>query len=122
MGTELTALERLEIKLGIEDASEQLEAILNEYLNDAEQEIKLFLNIPEDEELETRFVSSQIQLASIYYKKDTGKNVKSESYSEGVVSESTTYLIGADYDGMCNDVLQKLARYRRVYVRSKNQS
>ena len=117
-----TALERLKIKLGIEDASEQLDTILEGYLLDADNEIRLYLNIDSEEELDVRFVSTQIQLASIFYKKDTGKDVKSESYSEGVVSESTTYMNGSDYDGMIQDVLQKLARYRRVYVRNKNQS
>lgn len=44
---------------------------------------------------------------------------KSESYSEGVVSENTTYLTGESFDTQVDKVLDSLKRYRRVYVKHK---
>ena len=45
--------------------------------------------------------------------------MKSESYSEGVVSENTTYLTSDSFDVQIDGVLNSLKRYRRVYVKHK---
>ena len=47
------------------------------------------------------------------------KNIKSESYSEGVVSQSVTYVSTNDYDVKEEQILNKLARYRRVHAKRR---
>ena len=111
----METLDRLKIRLGLETVDANMEVTLTEYLDEAATAIKLYLNY--DKELDSRFVSTQINLAQTYYNRDMAKNVKSESYSEGVVSQSVTYMSSNDYDTKEEQLLSKLARYRRVYAR-----
>lgn len=62
----------------------------------------------------------------LYYQRDTAvkamneTGIKSESFSEGSVSERRDYLTGADmmtlYDGKVQNALHDIARYRRARV------
>lgn len=113
----METLDRLKIRLGLETVDSNMEVTLTEYLDEAATTIKLYLNLDYDKELDSRFVSTQINLAQTYYNRDMAKNVKSESYSEGVVSQSVTYMSSNDYDTKEEQLLSKLARYRRVYAR-----
>lgn len=113
----METLDRLKIRLGLETVDANMEVTLTEYLDEAATAIKLYLNLDYDKELDSRFVSTQINLAQTYYNRDMAKNVKSESYSEGVVSQSVTYMSSNDYDTKEEQLLSKLARYRRVYAR-----
>lgn len=114
-----TFLERLRIKLGLKNLAEEQKAQLTEYLTEADTTIKLFLNLDVDSTIDDRFVSVLLDLAMLYYKRDNSNGVKSESYSEGGVSESVTHITSADYRSEEDVILQKIARYRRVNVRRK---
>lgn len=110
-------LKRLKHKLGIkpDDISQDEELAI--YLEDAENAILVFLNI---QSMDSIFVSKQVELAKIYYQRDhEAKGIKSESYTEGPVSESTTYTDVSEYDKNADAVLNSLKRYRRPYVRHK---
>lgn len=108
----MEALERLKRKTG----GAVSEDILKDYLEEAEDMVKLYLNV---RVLDGSFASKVVQIAAILYERDNAEqSVKSESYSEGVVSESTTYLAADDYDRQLEAVLDTLKRYRRVYVRN----
>lgn len=108
----MEALERLKRKIGGTVSDD----ILQDYLEEAEDTVKLYLNV---KVLDSTFASKVVQIAAILYERDNAeRSVKSESYSEGVVSESTTYLAAEDYDRQLEAVLNTLKRYRRVYVRN----
>ncbi len=111
----MDSLARLKRKLGSDkDISDE---ILTDYLEEAKDEIVLFLNVKQFDEA---FVSKAVEIAAILYERDQAdKHIKSESYSEGVVSENTTYLTGESFDTQVDKVLDSLKRYRRVYVKHK---
>jgi hypothetical protein len=111
----MDALARLGRKIGSE---KQIDTdTLNDYLEEAKDIINLFLNV---EQFNDAFASKAVEIAAILYEKDeTDKHVKSESYSEGVVSENTTYLTSDSFDVQIDGVLNSLKRYRRVYVKHK---
>lgn len=68
----------------------------------------------------TKTATKAVEIAAILYERDQAdKHIKSESYSEGVVSENTTYLTGESFDTQVDKVLDSLKRYRRVYVKHK---
>lgn len=115
----MNAIDRLKLKLGIEGDTEN--DLLNVYLLDAEDAIRLLLNLNNDiEAIDSIFISSQVELARIYYLKGNQKtDVKSESYSEGGVSESITYKTSTEYEEEEKAVLDSLKRYRRVYVKRR---
>lgn len=114
-----TYLERLRIKLGLKALTDEQKAQLTEYLTEAETTIRLYINLDNESELDSRFVSVLLDLAVVYYKRDNANEVKSESYSEGGVSESVTHITSTDYRNEEDVILQKIARYRRVNVRKK---
>lgn len=115
-----TLLERLKIKMGLEELTDTIKSQLTEYLTEAETAIKVYLNVDMESDLDSRFVSTLLNLAMLYYKRDNNaKDVKSESYSEGGVSESVTHITTADYETEEDIILQKIARYRKVNVRKK---
>lgn len=106
----METIEKLKLKIGTEVTDEVLEM----YLSEAESSLLVYLNV---DTLEGKFVSTQIELARIYYLRDNGKNdVKSESYTEGVVSQSVTYKTSAEYQEEAKALLKTLAQYRRVYA------
>ena len=111
----MDALARLGRKIGSE---KQIDTdTLNDYLEEAKDIINLFLNV---EQFNDAFASKAVEIAAILYEKDEAdKHVKSESYSEGVVSENTTYLTSDSFDVQIDSVLNSLKRYRRVYVKHK---
>lgn len=114
-----TYLERLRIKLGLKEITEETREKLAEYLTEADTTIKVFLNHDMESSLDIRFVSVLLDLAVLYYKRDNANEVRSESYSEGGVSESITHITSSDYRNEEDVVLQKIARYRKVNVRRK---
>lgn len=114
-----TYLERLRIKLGLTELTDVQKAQLIEYLTEADTTIRIYINLESESELDNRFVSVLLDLAVTYYKRDNANEVKSESYSEGGVSESVTHLISSDYRNEEEMILQKIARYRRLNVRKK---
>lgn len=114
-----TYLERLRIKLGLKALTDEQKAQLTEYLTEADTTIRIYINLDNESELDSRFVSVLLDLAVVYYKRDNANEVKSESYSEGGVSESVTHIISADYRNEEEVILQKIARYRKVHVRKK---
>ena len=112
----METLDRLKAKLGLDVIDTTTETLLKEYLDEASTAIKNYLDL---DYLDSRFVSSQISLAFTYYNRDMAKNIKSESYSEGVVSQSVTYVSTNDYDVKEEQILNKLARYRRVHAKRR---
>lgn len=124
---------RVKLKLGISDDTQ--DALLQELILDGEQRLRLYLNYKEGESLAPftatliKIVVALYRLEKIYEQEQQAKNVKSESYSEGSVSQSVTYVTSGDYqqqiDGFQQQIekyLDEIARYRKVYVKSKNKS
>lgn len=98
------------------------------YAGIAEQELRTFLNYEEEEDL-GRFATTVASIAASYRAKDLAVRsgasadsvpVKSESFSEGGVSVSKTYLAGGDlytyYDDAIAKDLDSVKRYRRARV------
>ena len=112
----METLDRLKAKLGLDVIDTTTETLLKEYLDEASTAIKNYLDLDYESVLDSRFVSSQISLA---FNRDMAKNIKSESYSEGVVSQSVTYVSTNDYDVKEEQILNKLARYRRVHAKRR---
>lgn len=106
-------LVRLERKLGLEEPEEDTVALLEDELWDAEGEILLYLDL---QALEENLLNKVVELAAIFYRRDQSESggVKSSSYSEGQVSQSDTYMGPEEYRAAVNEVLDSLARYRRV--------
>lgn len=120
MTTELRtrALERLLRKLAIQDPDADTLALLGDVLEDAESALLLYLRW---EELKDVLLSKLVELAALYYRRDTSGAasgpVKSRSYSEDKVSQSETYLSAEDYDAAEQALLTGLAKYREVRVK-----
>ena len=99
------------------------------YSQIAEQELREYLNYTSEESMD-RFASTVASIASLHFKKDKAiasasagagaVPVKSESFSEGGVSVSKTYLAGGDlytyYDDAVAKVLDGVKRFRRARV------
>ncbi|MDE5781489.1 MAG: phage head-tail connector protein [Lachnospiraceae bacterium] len=116
----MEVIDRLKLRLGIDKDDNSKDDILTEYLNTAEDAVKLFLNT---EEFDSVFIPTQLKLAYIYYHKDSiNGNVKSESHSEGPVSESATYKTTEEYDAEAERILNDIKRYRKVHVRHKKKN
>ena len=128
----MKVLERVKLKLGILDDTK--DNLLKELILEAEQRLRLFLNYKEEDSVEP-FTATLINIVVALYRIDkinekeeqVAKNVKSESYSEGSVSQSVTYITSSDYQQQIKEqeeqvekYLEKLARYRKVYVKSRN--
>lgn len=105
----MTKLEKLKLKLsGVSDN------ILDMYIEIAESEIMLFLNV---DTIETRFDNKVVELAENYYRRDNAPSkdgVKSASYSEGKLSQSETYITTDDYNSAINNIFDSIRRYRKV--------
>ena len=112
------AKERLLRKLAISDPDEATDALLTDELEDAESALLLYLRW---EELTEVLLSKVVELAALYYRRDTTRGssgpVKSRSYSEDKGSQSETYLSAEDYDAAETAILNGLAKYREVRVK-----
>ncbi len=106
-------LPKLERRLGLTEPEEDTVLLLVDELMDAEGELLLYLGISE---LEEAMLVELVELAGIFYRRDCAEHpeLKSESYTEGQLSESRSYLTGEEYRGARNEVLERLGRYRRV--------
>lgn len=106
-------VERLVRKLGLEAPDDDTLNLLEDEIWDAEAEILLFLGVPE---LEQRMESKVVELAAVYYHTDQLelKEVESLSYTEGQMSQSERYRTPEDCRREMKNVLNSLARYRRV--------
>lgn len=109
------ALTRLERKLGLEGPEEDTVLLLEDELLDAEGELLLYLGA---DALEDRFLPKAVELAALYYQRDRGEQgtagLKSAGYTEGQVSQTESYLTPAEFRSGVAEVLESLARYRRV--------
>lgn len=106
-------LERLLRKLGLEEAESGCEMLLHEALEEAESEMKLYLNC---EQLPAVLHGKLVEMAVISYQhtkcQQTG-GMKSASYSEGDTSQSVTYMTAQDVQSAKDTVLKSIAHYRR---------
>lgn len=112
-----TAVERLARKLGLapgELDSDTL-ALLEDEVRDAAGELQLYLDW-ELSELEERLPGKVVELAALYYRQDrlTEGGLTERSYSEGQVSEQERYRTPEQFQAAAAELLQSLARYRRV--------
>lgn len=112
------AKERLLRKLALPEPEPDTLALLEDELEDAESALLLYLRW---EELKETLLSKVVELAALYYRRDTSGTssgpVKSRSYSEKDVSQSETYLSAEDYDAAEQALLTGLAKYREVRVK-----
>ena len=89
---------------------------LSIYLEDATDDLKLYLGYTDDEELPDRFRSKRIDVAKLKYEQDhsTVNGINEESYTEGQVSESKSYFSGVEFEEQLNKLYDGLKRFRRV--------
>ena len=98
------------------------------YIGMAELKAREYLRYGDEESL-TAFASTIADVAVLYYQRDAqvsaltntaATGVKSESFSEGAVSASKSYLTAGDlfemYDNRTDKVLDGIRRYRRARV------
>lgn len=106
-------LERLERRLGLTEPDEDVTTVLMDELRDAEGELKLYLGCRElGEELHGKLV----ELAAVFYLRDRSDEAgrSGSSYAEGQVSMSESYFGPREYRAAVSEIMQGLARYRRV--------
>lgn len=101
------ALPRLRRSLGLEAESDE---ILTDKLEAAEEEILRYLNRTE---LPEHTLCLLIELAGLKYLQD-GSGKKSESYTEGQISQSESFYTPAEFQDGTQALLRTLAPYRRV--------
>lgn len=110
------AAARLARKLSLDAQAAEDEAVtLQDALLEAEWELLLYLGT---DELEERFLTKAVELAALLWRRDrreeASAGLKSASYAEGQVSQSESYLSPAEFRAGVAEVLESLARYRRV--------
>ncbi len=110
------AAERLARRLSLDAQTAEDEAVsLQDALLAAEWEVLLYLGA---DTLEERFLSKTVELAALLWRRDrweeTRAGLKSATYTEGQVSQSESYLSPAEFRSGVAEVLESLARYRRV--------
>lgn len=115
-GEQLDSLRhKLERKLGLETAEEEVALLLTDELLDAEQELLLYLGA---EELEEQFFPKAVELAALYFQRDRKElgesGLKSLSYTEGQISQTEQFLTPKELRSAAAGILDSLARYRRV--------
>lgn len=108
-----TLLEQLERKLGMDAPEDDEVALLEDELADAEAELLLYLSV---DELDSGMLRKVVELAALFYRQDVSEAAgrRSSAYAEGQVSQSETYLGPEEYREAVADILDSLARYRRV--------
>ena len=97
-----TLLERLQRKLSLPDP------------DSAEGKLLLYLDV---DALEERFHGTVVELAALYYQQDKQSEdggYASRSYTEGQVTQSDSYLTPSQLKQAEAEVLERIARYRRV--------
>lgn len=109
------ALAKLCRKLGLEEPEEDTLLLLQDELEDAGSEVLLYLGA---DSLEDAWLSKVVELAALYYQRDQreleGGGLQSASYAEGQISQSEQYLTPSAFRAGVAEVLESLARYRRV--------
>ncbi len=115
-GEQLELLQtRLQRKLGLETAEEDVAMLLCDELLDAESEILLYLGA---DTLEEQFFPKTVELAALYFQRDRRElgesGLRSASYTEGQISQTESYLTPKELRSGAAAVLESLARYRRV--------
>ena len=98
------------------------------YAEIAEMQIRTYLNYSDTDDID-KFKANIAALATIFYNSEKNMNnlteqnsigIKSESFSEGAVSVSKTYLNSAEIadntQQQINNELSKLRQYRKVKV------
>ena len=104
-----TLLERLQRKLSLTDPDSEELALLADELTDAEGKLLLYLDM---DSLEERFHGTVVELAALYYQQD--KQSEDGCYTEGQVTQSDSYLTPSQLKQAEAEVLESVARYRRV--------
>lgn len=106
-------LVRLERKLELEEPEEDVLITLSDELADAENELKLFLNL---EELPCVMEGKIVELAALFFRRDSNEagGVSSTSYSEGQITQSDHFIGPREYRAAVSEILDSVARYRRV--------
>ena len=106
---------RLLRRLGLGEIDEDTQLLLGDVLRDAESEIASYLGVTEVEE---RFDSKLVELAALFFRRDRQElestGLRSASYSEGQLSHSESYLTPRELRAGMQEILDELARYRRV--------
>ena len=106
---------RLLRRLGVTEPDEDTELLLGDVLTDAESEIASYLGVTEVEE---RFEPKLLELAALFFRRDRQElecaGLRSASYSEGQLSQSESYLTPRELRNGVQEILDELARYRRV--------
>lgn len=107
------AMERLQRKLHLTEPDNDTLAILHDELLDAEGALLLYLGW---EALDETLLGKAIELAALYYQQDRmlERGFRSRGYSEGQVSQSDSYLTPGQIQEAAEELLNSLARYRRV--------
>lgn len=109
------ALAKLCRRLGLESPEEDTLLLLEDELNDAACEVLLYLGA---DNLEECWLGKVTELAALYYQRDRreleGGGLQSASYTEGQVSQSEQYLTPSAFQAGVAEILDSLARYRRV--------
>lgn len=109
------ALTQLLRRLRMREPDEEEILLLTDEVLDAEGELLLYLGM---DELEERFLPKVVELAALFYERDRHElersGLKSESYAEGQISQSQTYLSLSEFRSGVAEVLESLARFRRV--------
>lgn len=109
-----TLLGRLQRKLSLTDPDSEELALLADELTDAEGKLLLYLDM---DSLEERFHGTVVELAALYYQQDKWSEdgcYTSRSYTEGQVTQSDSYLTPSQLKQAEAEVLESVARYRRV--------
>lgn len=107
-------LARLERRLGLDEPEEELLALMVDELMDAENELKLYLNL---KVLPGALSGKVVELAAVFFRRDRceeeqGKS--SSSYTEGQISQTDHYFSPKEYRAAVSEILDSVARYRRV--------
>lgn len=107
--------DRLVRRLGLTEPDEDEALLLGDVLSDAEAELASYLGV---DEVEERFDAKLLELAALFFRRDRQEldsaGLRSVSYSEGQLSQSESYLTPRELRAGMQEILQELARYRRV--------
>lgn len=109
-----TALPRLRRSLGVGMEEEER---LRDVLEAAEEEILLYLG---EQQLPEYAVCLMVELAGLKYLQKNS-TTKSQSYSEGQLSQSESYYTPEEFREGTEALLRSLARHRKVQIRGAKQ-
>ncbi|MCC8120829.1 MAG: phage head-tail connector protein [Oscillospiraceae bacterium] len=121
--TQEEQLSRLELILGISEDDADTD-LLTAYLEDASDEMRLYLAWTESEweELPDALARKIVQLAAIFYRQETAEaqasGLSKLTTTEEKLSQSAEYRTPEDWSAQQTKLLNSLARYRRVGVRN----